>query len=539
MPAFLYKAVSGDGELVTGVLNGTSRAQVINHIQSLGQTPIRVAESTQTTGSTRRMRRITGQHIAGFTRELGTLLHAGIPLERALAILASLAEGDRMKNLLEGVRQQVKAGATLADAMQAQDGVFSRFYLNLVRAGEAGSALEVVLERLAEYLEQVREMRSSLLSALIYPAILVLVALISIFILLGYVVPRFTELFEGVGQVLPLSTRITIATGEFLQHYGWVVLLLAVAAGWLVRYQLGQPRSRYRWHSRFLQLPLAGPIIIRVEIARFARTLGVLLENGVPLLQALLIAKDTAGNEVIASGLERVAGSLREALPCVCNPYDPSWRGIRATGGCTAAGRTNIRKGNPCEHQAGTGTAGARTHSGARCRYRGGNHFHTGGNTRNQSTGVLTRKEKHMQQREPFRGNRSRGFTLIELLVVLVILGLLAGLVGPQVLRYLGSAKSDTAMLQIEELGAGLDLYHLEVGRYPTTEEGLKALVEQPAGVTAWNGPYLKKKRVPVDPWGNEYQYRSPGEHGMYDLYSLGGDNLEGGESENADVVSW
>jgi general secretion pathway protein G len=144
-----------------------------------------------------------------------------------------------------------------------------------------------------------------------------------------------------------------------------------------------------------------------------------------------------------------------------------------------------------------------------------------------------------MQQREPFRGNRSRGFTLIELLVVLVILGLLAGLVGPQVLRYLGSAKSDTAMLQIEELGAGLDLYHLEVGRYPTTEEGLKALVEQPAGVTAWNGPYLKKKRVPVDPWGNEYQYRSPGEHGMYDLYSLGGDNLEGGESENADVVSW
>lgn len=144
-----------------------------------------------------------------------------------------------------------------------------------------------------------------------------------------------------------------------------------------------------------------------------------------------------------------------------------------------------------------------------------------------------------MLQIEPFSSSRSRGFTLIELLVVLVILGLLAGLVGPQVLRYLGSAKSDTAMLQIEELGAGLDLYHLEVGRYPTTEEGLKALVEQPAGVTAWNGPYLKKKRVPVDPWGNEYQYRSPGEHGMYDLYSLGGDNLEGGESENADIVSW
>ena len=134
---------------------------------------------------------------------------------------------------------------------------------------------------------------------------------------------------------------------------------------------------------------------------------------------------------------------------------------------------------------------------------------------------------------------RENGFTLIELLVVLVILGLLAGLVGPQVLRYLGGAKSDTARLQIEELGAGLDLYHLETGRYPTTEEGLSALVEQPAGISNWNGPYLKKKTVPGDPWGNEYHYRSPGETGMYDLYSLGQDNMEAGEGDAADIVSW
>ncbi len=134
---------------------------------------------------------------------------------------------------------------------------------------------------------------------------------------------------------------------------------------------------------------------------------------------------------------------------------------------------------------------------------------------------------------------KSRGFTLIELLVVLVILGLLAGLVGPQVMRYLGGAKSDSAQLQVEEFGASLDLFHLEVGRYPTTEEGLQALVEQPAGVSNWNGPYLRKNTVPKDPWGNEYHYRSPGEHGLYDLYSLGYDNTEGGEGDNADVVSW
>ena len=217
-----------------------------------------------------------------------------------------------MRQLLEEVRERVKGGDTLADAMEMQEGVFSRFYLNLLRAGEAGGALEVVLERLAEHMEQSREMRDTLLSALIYPAILIFVAVVSIFILLGYVVPQFTELFEGVDQVLPLPTRITIATGEFLQYYGWVVVLLAAAAAWLVRYQLGQPRGRYQWHARFLKLPLAGSIITKIEVTRFARTLGMLLHNGVPLLKALSIVKDTVDNRVIADGLEHVASSLKE-----------------------------------------------------------------------------------------------------------------------------------------------------------------------------------------------------------------------------------
>lgn len=133
----------------------------------------------------------------------------------------------------------------------------------------------------------------------------------------------------------------------------------------------------------------------------------------------------------------------------------------------------------------------------------------------------------------------SGGFTLVELLVVLVILGLLAGLVGPRVLKYLGGAKSDTAQLQIAEFSSGLDLFHLEVGRYPSNEEGLRALTEAPAGTSAWNGPYLKKKDIPPDPWGNEYRYRFPGENCDYDLFSLGRDNTAGGEGEDADVVSW
>jgi general secretion pathway protein G len=131
------------------------------------------------------------------------------------------------------------------------------------------------------------------------------------------------------------------------------------------------------------------------------------------------------------------------------------------------------------------------------------------------------------------------GFTLIELLVVLVILGMLAGLVGPQVMKYLGESKTKTARVQIEDINAALDLFRLEVGHYPTTEEGLEALVEQPAGEDRWNGPYLRKRTVPEDPWGYPYHYRSPGESGAYDLYSLGADNAPGGDNESQDILGW
>jgi general secretion pathway protein F len=323
MPVFQYKAASITGEVFSGTLNGNSREQVVAQIQSMGQIPIQVDESVQPVSSSRpesrtrprlwqRSRRITDQHISNATRELATLLRAGLPLDRALSILVTLSENERMTQLLIEVREQVKGGATLADAMQAQEGVFNRFYLNLLRAGESGGALEVVLERLAEHMEQSREVRETLQSALIYPAILIFVALVSIFILLGYVVPQFTELFEGVDKVLPLPTRITIASGEFLQHYGWILLLLAAGAAWLMRYQLNQTEGRYRWHARFLKLPLAGSIITKIEVTRFARTLGMLLHNGVPLLKALSIVKDTVDNRVISDGLERVARSLKE-----------------------------------------------------------------------------------------------------------------------------------------------------------------------------------------------------------------------------------
>lgn len=316
MPGFQYKAVSADGEVVQGTLEGSDRKQVVEQLHALGQTPIRIDEAALPASGGRkrrgRKRRLSEEQIANATRELSTLLRAGLPLDRALGVLISLSEGEPISELLVNVRKEVNGGATLADAIESQGGAFNRFYINLLRAGEAGGALEVVLERLAEHMQQSKEVHDAMVSAMIYPAILIVVAVSSIFILLGYVVPQFTELFEDVGQVLPLPTRITIAVGEGLQSYGWVALLVVAAAGWIIRRQLEDPRGRRRWHARFLNIPLAGAIITRVEVARFARTLGTLLHNGVPLLKALSIVKDSIGNQVIADGIERVSGSLKQ-----------------------------------------------------------------------------------------------------------------------------------------------------------------------------------------------------------------------------------
>jgi general secretion pathway protein G len=134
---------------------------------------------------------------------------------------------------------------------------------------------------------------------------------------------------------------------------------------------------------------------------------------------------------------------------------------------------------------------------------------------------------------------RTRGFTLVELLVVLAILGLLVGLVGPRVMKTLGTSKTKTARIQIEELSGALDIYRLELGRYPTTSEGLQALVEKPGDMENWSGPYLKKNYVPKDPWGFEFEYQSPGEHGSFDIWSLGADNREGGDGEDQDIRGW
>ena len=316
VPNFKYKAIKADGSLVSGNLLGDSREQIVTQLQAEGQILLWVDQlsSRDKTWSLKKgkKKKVTQQQIADSTRELSTLLRAGLPLNHALDVLISLSRDSSLGDLLGKIQKSVKEGATLADAMEREGKIFSRFYTNLVRAGESTGALELVLERLATQMESAQAIRDELTSALIYPAILVFVAVSSILVLLGYVIPQFTEMFEDAGQALPLATRITISIGEILQSYGWVLLTALALAVWLVRHQLREDDTALKWHKRLLDIPLVGPIILKMEVARFSRTLSILLHNGIPLLKALTIVKDTMSNLVLANGIESVAGSLRK-----------------------------------------------------------------------------------------------------------------------------------------------------------------------------------------------------------------------------------
>ena len=313
---FRYKAATADGSVVRGYHPGDSRAEVVAALQALGQIPIRVdlSEGPKRVKSKFRIRRqrVTDEQIADLTRQLSTLLKAGFPLERALSVLLALQDGTPLGAHLADIRERVKSGWTLADAVAEQGTVFGRFYVNLLRAGETGGALELVLERLADYLENSREVREALVSALIYPAVLVVVAFASIFILLAYVVPQFSQMFEGAEQALPLSTQITIAVGAGLQRYGWLALLLGGVIALFMRKHLESPVNRVRWHARLLAVPIAGDLILKAEVARFSRTLATLLQNGMALLKALEIAKDTLSNGALAESLGRVSDAVKQ-----------------------------------------------------------------------------------------------------------------------------------------------------------------------------------------------------------------------------------
>ena len=284
-------------------------------LQSEGYIPVKVAlaKSGAFLGFGRKRSKLSAKDIALFTSELATLLESGLPIDKSLLVLMDLTEDhEQLTKLIAKILEKVKGGVSLADALEQQTGVFSKFYLNMIRAGEAGGGLDEVLTRLSEYMERSQELKDTVSTALIYPAILLVMSLASLFVMLTFVVPQFTEMFESAGKALPVSTQIVVGLAEWLQSYWWALLAGFMFVSSYMKYQLADPIRKRVWDGRFLKLPLAGDIILNKETANITRTLGTLLGNGVSILAALVIVRETVDNLVMAEGIAEAEEQLKQ-----------------------------------------------------------------------------------------------------------------------------------------------------------------------------------------------------------------------------------
>jgi general secretion pathway protein F len=316
MPLFRYKAVTPAGETLEGQMEAASADEVIAKLQDAGNIPLDARAADAGEGSTllsllTRRSSFGAAQVVQFTQQLATMLGAGQPLDRALQIVLDLPGDEKARRMLERVRDTVRGGAPLSDALEAEHGVFSRLYVNMVRAGEAGGSLDETLRRLAEYLERTRELRGNVINAMIYPAFLIGMVFASLMILLVYVVPQFVPMFNDMGVELPLITQIVFGAGTMLQKFWWLLLIAAVFGAVWLRKQYAQPETRLAFDARLLSVKVAGEVILKLETARLTRTLGTLLKNGVPLLGAMTIARNVMSNAALAEAVGAAAEEVK------------------------------------------------------------------------------------------------------------------------------------------------------------------------------------------------------------------------------------
>ena len=319
MPVFRIEAVDSSGEVLKDEITAPDQQAAVGKLRDQGLLPISIEEASSNVFATELRlpfvrggkRKASAKEIGILTQQLANLLNAGLPLDRALTILISIAAEGEVKTLLSDIQEEVRGGSSLADALEAQGNTFSKLYINMVRAGEAGGSVEVVLSRLAEFMERAKALKDSVTSALIYPTILLVVAGLSVIVLLAFVVPQFEQIFADAGEALPWATQLVIAAGNAVRGYWWLGLGLIVVALIVFKRLLQSPANRLIWDRWVLKLPLAGDLVAKVEMARFSRTLGTLLRNGVSLLTALAIVKETLTNQVLSDAIGHVAENLK------------------------------------------------------------------------------------------------------------------------------------------------------------------------------------------------------------------------------------
>lgn len=318
MQGWRYSAIDRAGKPVSGSLQAPDEAAVLRHLHRDGALPLSVSPSRgglvggligELLGSPRGGANLSRQDVANLTRELATMLGAGQDLDRALRFLVETAPNNRVRQLLGGLRDEVRNGSALATALGRRPGSFSRLYVGLVRAGEAGGNLAASLERLADLMERERALAAAVTSALIYPALLSVAAAGAVALLLTQVLPQFVPLFEQNGAALPASTQFLIDAGAALSHYGIAGLVVVAVLAVLARAALRMPGIRLGFDRMMLRLPLLGGLNREIMAARLARTLGTLLQNGVSLIPALGIVREVLGNQAGVRAMDEATAS--------------------------------------------------------------------------------------------------------------------------------------------------------------------------------------------------------------------------------------
>lgn len=316
MPDFFYKAITNSGQTIEGFLEGKDEKAIVRNLQEQGYIPLRVISRQKTLKKWRLPPFFSGRRristLLTLTQELSTLISAGLPLDRSLDILASLTPDTKMREVLRDVLAQVRGGSSLGEALANHPQVFPNLYINMVKAGEAGGFLETIFVRLVQYLQRIKEIKEYLISILIYPVILTAVSAVSITILVAFVIPRFSRIFADLGQTIPLPTQIVLAGSQYFRDYWWLGIGLIAFFYLCLKAYVQDEERRWRWDRFKLSWPAVGSLIKKIEVARFSRTLGTLLQSGVPILSALNLVREVSQNLAVARAIDYVQERLRE-----------------------------------------------------------------------------------------------------------------------------------------------------------------------------------------------------------------------------------
>src|SRR5438309_7081455 len=319
MSFFQYRAADQAGKIIEGVMEAEVEQSVVSRLHEMGCIPLRISAPSKGTIAPQQLRlplfsrrKISQPQLLQFTQELGTLLAAGLPLDRSLSILGNLIGGEEFTKVMRTLLEAVRAGKSLAAAMAEHSDVFPKIYVNMIRAGESGGILESVLRYLTDYMERSLALKEDVKSASIYPVILAAAAGLSLLVLFIYVIPRFALIFKDVGQALPWITKLVLDFSEALTQYGWIILLLLIVGVVGGLFYLRSPEGRSEWDRFCLRVWLLGDLVRKFETARFARTLAALLKGGVPLLEALGTVQGVVSNRLLARAIGQVQVRVRE-----------------------------------------------------------------------------------------------------------------------------------------------------------------------------------------------------------------------------------